>query len=58
MCDHIFGREVVRVAGDAMKKLAQYAGVMALAAVWSGAALAQSSGTRSSGFGYDPASGC
>ncbi|WP_334502578.1 polymorphic toxin type 28 domain-containing protein [Bradyrhizobium sp. AZCC 1678] len=40
-----------------MKKLAQYAGAMALAAVWSGAALAQSSGTRSSGFGYDPASG-
>jgi RHS repeat-associated protein len=40
-----------------MKKLAQYAGLLVLAAVWSGAAFAQSSGTRSSGFGYDPASG-
>jgi YD repeat-containing protein len=52
------GAKVVRVAGDAMKKLAQFVGVIsALAAIWSSVALAQSSGTRSSGFGYDPASG-
>lgn len=43
-----------------MVKQAQWAKVfltVALGAVWSGAALAQSSGTRSSGFAYDTASG-
>jgi hypothetical protein len=41
-----------------MVKLAQRLGVLlALGAMWSGAASAQSSGTRSSGFAYDPASG-
>jgi RHS repeat-associated protein len=41
-----------------MVKLAQRLGVLlTLGAMWSGAASAQSSGTRSSGFAYDPASG-
>jgi RHS repeat-associated protein len=40
-----------------MKRLAQYASVMALATIWWSGAFAQSSGTRSSGFGYDTGSG-
>src|SRR5688572_8273485 len=37
--------------------LARCVGALALAALWSGAALAQTSGTRTSGFAYDANTG-
>src|SRR5882757_4824005 len=40
-----------------MKRAAVALVVACVGAVWSGTALAQSSGTRSSGFGYDATSG-
>ncbi|MDF0584162.1 RHS repeat domain-containing protein [Bradyrhizobium yuanmingense] len=40
-----------------MKRAAVAIVLASLGAVWSGSALAQSSGTRSSGFSYDPATG-